>query len=69
MNDQRPSLVKAGHGGKISGQLRIPVRRAGRWPRLEQGSLDETDDTAIDAISKICNRGKKPGSPGRRRSA
>jgi site-specific recombinase XerD len=33
------------------------------------GTLDETDDTAIDALSKIRNRGKKPGSPGRRRSA
>ena len=33
------------------------------------GTLDGTDETAIDALSRIRNRGKKPGSPGRRRSA
>jgi integrase len=33
------------------------------------GTLDGTDETAIDALSRIRNRGNKPGSPGRRRSA
>lgn len=33
------------------------------------GTLDETDDTAIDALSRARNRGKRPGSPGRRRPA
>jgi integrase len=33
------------------------------------GTLDETDGTAIDALSKIRSRGKRPGSPGRRRPA
>jgi hypothetical protein len=33
------------------------------------GTLDETDDTAIDALRRVRNRGKRPGSPGRRRSA
>ncbi|HYB87714.1 MAG TPA: tyrosine-type recombinase/integrase [Streptosporangiaceae bacterium] len=33
------------------------------------GTLDEIDQTAIDALSRIRNRGKKPDGPGRRRSA
>ena len=33
------------------------------------GTLDGTDETAIDALSRIRNRGNKPGSPGRKRSA
>jgi integrase len=33
------------------------------------GTLDGTDETAIDALSRIRYRGKKPGSPGRKRSA
>ena len=33
------------------------------------GTLDETDETAIDALSKIRNRSKKPGGAARRRSA
>jgi hypothetical protein len=33
------------------------------------GTLDETDDIAIDALSRVRNRGKGPGSPGRKRSA
>jgi hypothetical protein len=32
-------------------------------------TLDETDETAIDALSKIRNRGKKVGSRSQRRSA
>jgi len=33
------------------------------------GTLDEGDDTAIDALSRIRSRSKKPSSPSRRRSA
>jgi hypothetical protein len=33
------------------------------------GTLDGTDETAIDALSRIRNRGNRPGSPGRKRSA
>lgn len=33
------------------------------------GTLDETDETAIDALSKIRNRGNKPGSPSRQKTA
>jgi integrase len=33
------------------------------------GTVDGTDETAIDALSRIRNRGHKPGRPGRRRSA
>ena len=33
------------------------------------GTLDETDETAIDALSRIRNRGKKPGARGHRRTA
>ena len=33
------------------------------------GTLDETDDTAIDALSRIRNRGKKPAAGSPRRSA
>jgi hypothetical protein len=33
------------------------------------GTLDEADDTAIDALRRVRNRGKRPGSPGRGRSA
>jgi integrase len=33
------------------------------------GTLDETDETAIDALSRIRSRSKKPSSPSRRRSA
>jgi integrase len=33
------------------------------------GTLDETDETAIDALSRIRRRSKKPSSPSRRRSA
>jgi integrase len=33
------------------------------------GTLEGTDETAIDALSRIRNRGNKPGGPGRRRSA
>jgi integrase len=33
------------------------------------GTLDETDETAIDALSKIRNRSKKPRGAARRRSA
>jgi integrase len=33
------------------------------------GTLDEIDETAIDALSKIRNRGSKPGQASRRRSA
>jgi integrase len=33
------------------------------------GTLDGTDETAIDALSRIRNRGNKPGGPGRSRSA
>lgn len=51
----------------VSCGARCAEQGAGRG--FEQGSLDETDDTAIDALSKIRNRGNKPGSPGRRRSA
>jgi len=33
------------------------------------GTLDEGDDTAIDALNRIRSRSKKPSSPSRRRSA
>jgi len=33
------------------------------------GTLDEGDETAIDALSRIRSRSKKPSSPNRRRSA
>ena len=38
-------------------------------PQKYLGTLDGTDETAIDALSRIRNRGKKPGSPKRKRSA
>jgi site-specific recombinase XerD len=33
------------------------------------GTLDGSDETAIDAFSSIRNRGNKPGGPARRRPA
>jgi integrase len=33
------------------------------------GTLDEIDDSAVDALSRIRNRGKKPSAQARRRPA